>query len=132
MRALELRLLEQRVGDARRASRWSQLALLVTGLLLGLLGIVTFFTVRRYTGQLDETRARVDQLNAGLEARVRERTADLSRVNAELQRFAYIVSHDLRSPLVNIMGFTAELDTSAKSITSLIDKVEAAAPELVD
>ncbi|URD59785.1 CHASE3 domain-containing protein [Sphingomonas sp. KRR8] len=132
MRAEELRLLRIRIGDAKRASGWSQLALLVTGLLLGLLGLVTFLTVRRYTGQLEGARARVDQLNAGLEARVRERTAELRRVNAELQRFAYIVSHDLRSPLVNIMGFTAELDTSAKALTGLIDKVDAEAPQLVD
>jgi len=132
MRQEELRLLNMRVADARQASRWSQLALLVTGLLLGLLGIATFATVRRYTGQLDAARLRVDQLNTGLEARVKERTADLQRVNAELQRFAYIVSHDLRSPLVNIMGFTSELDAAAKVLTRLIDTVEADAPQLID
>ena len=47
--------------------------------------------------------------NGRLEQRVAERTADLQESNAEVQRFAYIVSHDLRAPLVNIMGFTSEL-----------------------
>jgi signal transduction histidine kinase len=48
--------------------------------------------------------------NINLEATVDERTADLREANNEIQRFAYIVSHDLRSPLVNIMGFTSELE----------------------
>ena len=38
-------------------------------------------------------------LNLELEARVAERTAELLRSNAELQQFAYIISHDLQSPL---------------------------------
>ncbi len=38
------------------------------------------------------------------------RTKGLREANEEVQRFAYIVSHDLRAPLVNIMGFTSELE----------------------
>ena len=34
------------------------------------------------------------------------------QANEEIQRFAYIVTHDLRAPLVNIMGFTSELEAS--------------------
>jgi PAS domain S-box-containing protein len=41
----------------------------------------------------------------------RRAEAEYLESTAEMQRFAYIVSHDLRSPLVNIMGFTAELET---------------------
>ncbi len=60
---------------------------------------------------LEVTRARaaLAAANGRLEQRVAERTADLQESNAEVQRFAYIVSHDLRAPLVNIMGFTSEL-----------------------
>jgi signal transduction histidine kinase len=78
-------------------------------------------TVMRYTNELDRARAEVSALNADLEARVAERTLDLQRANEEVQRFAYIVTHDLRAPLVNIMGFTSELDASLPPIKALVN-----------
>ena len=72
---------------------------------------------------------RLEEANDGLEARVRTRTADLTEANEEIQRFAYIVSHDLRAPLVNIMGFTGELEDATRRLSAFVDRAAERAPD---
>jgi signal transduction histidine kinase len=48
--------------------------------------------------------------NARLSAELAERAQELGNRNAELERFTYTVSHDLRSPLVTIKGFLGMLN----------------------
>ena len=55
--------------------------------------------LRKQAEELQRVEQEVRRLNAGLEARVLERTEELVRSNEELQQFAYIASHDLREPL---------------------------------
>lgn len=50
----------------------------------------------------------------------REAEAELRESNEELQRYAYIVSHDLRAPLVNVMGFTSELEETRGDVKAAL------------
>ncbi len=68
-----------------------------------LTGIHSDVTVRKR--HEEELRA----LNDDLEQRVAQRTAELSAYNKELEAFSYSVSHDLRSPLRSINGFSQVL-----------------------
>ncbi len=85
--------------------------------LAALLAVATIMVLARRQARVEalasyevqRARGQLASANQRLEQRVAERTAELRESNAEIQRFAYIVSHDLRAPLVNIMGFTSEL-----------------------
>jgi len=55
---------------------------------------------------------------------VEKRSATLASANEEIKSFAYIVSHDLRSPLVNMKGFTGELQYTLKELSETVKNIE--------
>ena len=129
---IEATQLQFRTRQSERAGGLTVVINAVAGLLILMLAAITGWLVRRYIADMVRARLDLDRLNAGLEGQVRDRTAALSRANDEIQRFAYIVSHDLRAPLVNIMGYTSELEQAGRIIDRQMTKVETVAPELAE
>lgn len=110
MHTEEHRLFLERTETTDRTQLLASIVTVVGSALVIALAAISVFLVRRSLRARDIAEVRLRDANLNLEATVDERTADLREANQEIQRFAYIVSHDLRSPLVNIMGFTSELD----------------------
>ena len=118
------RALSERLLSADRNAK-GLLFIMVFGLVLaGGLGGVAQSALRRQAKTLEAAQAELAVANEGLEAAVAERTSELISANKEIQRFAYIVSHDLRAPLVNVMGFTSELDAARRVLKEQIDGLD--------
>jgi PAS domain S-box-containing protein len=98
------------------------------------LGVLQDITERK------QTKEAIQKLNLELEDRVIARTAQLQKVNKELEAFSYSVSHDLRTPLRSINGFTKilmedyapALDTEGKRLCSIILENSVKMGQLID
>jgi signal transduction histidine kinase len=115
-----------------RISRYGASALVAVDttafVLLALLAVFLVNSANRYVDRLRKARRAVEDANAQLQAgrdmletTVAERTAELRAVNEEIQNFAYIVSHDLRAPLLNIIGFTNELESATGRLNQFVE-----------
>ncbi|HOK57834.1 MAG TPA: ATP-binding protein [Methanothrix sp.] len=85
----------------------------------GIVGaVVSFMDISDRKRLEDELRRNTTEL----ERIVEERTREIERKNAEMEQFVYTVSHDLRSPLITILGFLGYLREDLRAGQS--DKVE--------
>jgi signal transduction histidine kinase len=103
----------------------------LTATALCVLAALIYASLWNFTQDIIVSRQALHNANLGLERAVEERTLELTRANGELRRFAYIVSHDLRAPLVNIMGFTAELETVARRLADILNSARKVRPDSI-
>lgn len=104
------------------------------GQLIGVLGIARDITALR------EAQEQLRKLNAELEQRVTRRTAELQTVNQSLESFVYSVSHDLKTPLRGVEGysrllqedFAGKLDEEGRLFIANIRAGVARMNELID
>ena len=76
-------------------------------------------TIKTYGANQDITKRKraeeaLRKAHDELEMRVKERTEELARKNAEMERFIYTVSHDLRTPLISMSGFLGFIEQDAQ------------------
>jgi PAS domain S-box-containing protein len=96
---------DEEIGvDVPTGRRWYQSTLVPIhderGAVTRIVGVARDVTERK------AAEAEIHELNVRLEERVAERTAELRSSRDRLERFSYSVSHDLRTPLRGINGYS--------------------------
>ncbi|PKN85884.1 MAG: hypothetical protein CVU46_09660 [Chloroflexi bacterium HGW-Chloroflexi-8] len=92
------------------------ITMIVTGPLSGWLII-------RQQNEKNRQKKAIKEMQIDFEQKLDEQKTELGKANQETKQFAYIVSHDLRSSLINMKGFSKELSYSIDQIHSILSNI---------
>lgn len=85
-----------------------------------------------FNGMADELQRYAEDLERLVQERTRElerRTEQLEAKTAEMRDFLYVVSHDLRAPLINLEGFSRALRDSLEELEEVMGRLTGAAAD---
>ncbi|MBN8875027.1 MAG: PAS domain S-box protein [Rhodospirillales bacterium] len=91
----------------------------------GVLAAITDITLRR---RAEEDLRHLNKALASANRALRQATAEISRKSEEVESFVYIVSHDLRAPLVNLQGFAKELELGCATLEQAVAGLDVPPP----
>jgi signal transduction histidine kinase len=118
IRAEEQERLDQRLFEVRISSRNSVITFIAANFVVLILIVLVYSLVRRDIAERERFARQLQEAHDNLEAKVVERTLELSTANTELERsnrelqdFAFVASHDLQEPLRKIQAFGDRLKT---------------------